>query len=945
MKKILIIAGLLLSWATVQAQGIGSAQDLMNFINAWNNGEDILQWCDADTTVCLTADIDLAKAKKMPQIKDFSRRFDGRGFRIRNWKAKRGLFLLVTSTGVVENLTIDASCSLKAVGKGEELHVGFIADNNEGIIQNCTNYGNVTHICKYAIAPSWVGGLVGHNKRAIYRCRNYGSVYSDTAGEPIQKVLIAIGGICGGTPGRVPPCATVSRCENEGKVTARTGLKSLFIGGVAGYPGRATVKFCTNKGEVVADIGKDVNGGAKGLAQVGGIVGQTKADISRCENFGTVTSKGACSANIGGIVGMPHEALVIADCLNYGVVKATGDLPSQTGGIAGNIGRPVHLHGCINYGEIIFDGVSSSGRSTSGGIVGNVYVTNNSTAGAYVRSCINYGKVYAASGGNNYGVTNRKAIHAGGVVGCMVSREDVRASVMDCANYGSVKADGGRTGRICGACVNVTMAGGNEPSDWAKALETPVDGNNVVGSVKTSAGEPWVGLVVTDGLQCVKTDENGCFAMNSNLETSGFVYLSIPADAAIPVKNGIPQTYKRIPRHVKAVEVQFVLDRQPVADDYTVLMIADPQVKTFGVDGSMEAWHDSVAPDAEAFRASRNEPVYCVNLGDLVYNLMAAYDDYLDGAAQIKCPTFNVIGNHDYDQGTMFETEQGNVFYESYVGPTHYSFDLGNFHYLVFNDIIYDRKSPTGRYYYGLDERTLAWVKADLANVPKDKVLITCSHHNPFKTPSDSPYGSHNAFSLNYKEYLSLFSQYKAVYAWNGHNHTNFYYNYDGKDTSLGAPNIQCISVARCTGALRLNRELAAKGEPQGYMVMEVRGDSLSWYYKGVGTGKEIQMRGYSPEKTGDATVKVNIWNWSEGWSTPEWYENGVKVADMALTKGFDPAYQEIYNTVTNKTTRKYCKPSEKACIFAVTPTSGVRSGEIRVTDLFGNVYTETVTW
>ena len=43
MKKILIIAGLLLSWATVQAQGIGSAQDLMNFINAWNNGEDILQ--------------------------------------------------------------------------------------------------------------------------------------------------------------------------------------------------------------------------------------------------------------------------------------------------------------------------------------------------------------------------------------------------------------------------------------------------------------------------------------------------------------------------------------------------------------------------------------------------------------------------------------------------------------------------------------------------------------------------------------------------------------------------------------------------------------------------------------------------------------------------------------------------------------------------------------
>ena len=98
---------------------------------------------------------------------------------------------------------------------------------------------------------------------------------------------------------------------------------------------------------------------------------------------------------------------------------------------------------------------------------------------------------------------------------------------------------------------------------------------------------------------------------------------------------------------------------------------------------------------------------------------------------------------------------------------------------------------------------------------------MTCSHHNPFKTPNKSPNGSHNAYSLNYKEYLSVFSQYKAVYAWNGHNHENFYYNYKGKTTRHGAPNIQCISVARATGALRFNREIAAKGEPQGYMVME----------------------------------------------------------------------------------------------------------------------------
>lgn len=944
MKRIILIVVALCACTVAYAQGIGTAKDLQAFIEAYNNAQSIIQWCDADTTVCLTADIDMAKVKNLPQINSFSGRFDGKGFRLRNWKATKGLFMNVASDGVVQNLVIDASCSLKAAGRGDELHVGFIADNNEGIIRDCANYGKVTHTCSYALAPTWIGGLVGHNKMIIYRCSNYGTVTSDTSGEYKENVLVAVGGICGGTPGKVPSGATVSRCVNEGEVSVVSSLMSMFVAGVAGYPGRATVKSCTNKGKVTVDIRESEDGKVNGVARAGGIAGQTKGDIARCENFGDITSLGACSANIGGIVGMPHESLVIADCLNYGTVKSMGDNPSQTGGIAGNVGRPVHIHSCMNYGEIIFDGVSPHMRSAAGGIVGNVYVTKTAMAGAYVRSCINYGQVTTGSGGNKYDSNNRNAIHAAGVVGYMEGREDLRSCVIDCANYGAINAKGGRTGNICGSAVSTTT-GGAAPSDWAKTLEVPAADGNVVGTVLTSAGEPWEGILVTDGLQYVKTDANGRFAMTTDLEASNFVYLSIPADATFPLRNGIPQTYKRIPRHVAAVQADFILDRQPVAENYTVMMIADPQVRTFDVDGSMEAWHDVVAPDVDAFRASCAEPVYCINLGDLVYNQMAAWDDYMDGSAKIKCPTFNVIGNHDYDQGTMFETEQGNVFYESYVGPTHYSFDLGNFHYMVFNDIIYDRKSPTGKYYYGLDERTLSWVKADLANVPKDKVIITCSHHNPFKTPNTSPNGSHNAYSLNYKEYLSIFSQYKAVYAWNGHNHENFYYNYAGKKTKHGAPNIQCISVARCTGSLRLNREIAAMGEPQGYMVMEVRGDSLSWYYKGVGTGKETQMRGYSPEKTGDATVKVNIWNWSEGWSTPEWYENGVKVSDMAFTPGIDPAYLEIFNTVTNKTTRKYCTPADKAYLFTVTPTPGIRSGEVRVTDLFGNVYTETIAW
>ena len=374
-------------------------------------------------------------------------------------------------------------------------------------------------------------------------------------------------------------------------------------------------------------------------------------------------------------------------------------------------------------------------------------------------------------------------------------------------------------------------------------------------------------------------------------------------------------------------------------------MIADPQVRPYGVDNSMEAWATTVSTDAEAFRASCKGDVYSINLGDLVYNEMYAWDDYMDIAAKVKCPTFNVIGNHDYDQFTLFETEQGNIFYESYVGPDHYSFDIGDIHYIVLNTILYDRPTVNDKYHYGLDDRQLAWVEADLSFVPKEKVVMTCSHHNPFKTPNTSPHGSHNVYSLHYADYLALFTPYKAVYAWNGHNHQNFYYNYAGKDTPHGSPNIQCISVARATGALRFNRPIAAFGEPQGYMVMNVHGSDVDWYYKGVGHGKDYQMRVYAPKTTGDGTVKVTIWNWSEGWSTPAWYENGVKVADMAFTPGVDPAYYALFQTYDNQTNRKYCTPATTALIFSATPSPGSKGGEVRVTDLFGNSYSETIEW
>ena len=944
MKKTVSILILLASCLLAHAGGIGSAKDLQAFIEACNKGQDIVAWCNADSVVVLTADIDLSKTRKMPQVASFSGQFDGQGFCLKGWKTTAGLFHLLTADAVVRNLVIDASCSMNVDSKAAEVRAGFIADTNEGMIIDCVNRGSIKQYSSFSVGPVYIGGIAGYNHYAIYRCSNEGKISADASGDNKETVYLAIGGIAGGNAGKPAVGCTIARCSNNGEVSMVSNLTSVFLGGIVGLPGRGTVKYCVNNGKVVGDIRATEEGKTNGVVRAGGIVGQTKADIIRSDNFGWVRAEGECGGNVGGIVGMPHAALVIADCRNYGKVEGLGEQSSNVGGIAGTIGRPVRVRRCENWGEVRFDGVSSRKRATAGGIVGNIYVVESATEGTYVRECVNHGSVYAGAGGNKYDSNNRNAIHAAGIVAYAEGRNDLRAFVTDCSSDGSVTCASGRKGPICASAVAIAT-GGSMPQDYAEIVKRTPGGPNISGTVRTTDGKPLEGIYVTDGRQYVKTAADGSYSMTSDLGEARFVYLSLPADVEIPLRNGAPAFFRRIPRFAEAVKADFELTPREPVKDYTVMMIADPQVRPYGVDGSIEAWADVVAPDAEAFRASCSGEVYSINLGDLVYNYMYAWDDYMDVAAKIHCPTFNVIGNHDYDQGNLFETEQGNVYFETYVGPEHYSFDLGDIHFIVLNTILYDRENSKVSYHYGLDDRQLAWLKADLERVPKDKVIMTCSHHNPFKTPNKSPHGSHNAYSLHYLDYLELVKPYKEVYAWNGHNHENFYYNYEGKKTSHGSPNIQCISVARATGALRFNAYLGAKGEPQGYMVMNVAGDSVNWYYKSVGKGKEMQMRVYDPSRSPDGSVLVNIWNWSEGWSMPQWYENGTLAGEMEYAPGTDPDYVDMFATIENKTTRKYCQPSTEAIMFKIRPTQGVTSGEVRVTDLFGNIYTQSIAW
>ena len=948
MKRTFALILLLLSVTALKAGDIGSAKDLEAFIKAYNECGDLSPWMSADSTFRFSADIDLSKVKKLPQIKAFAGVLDGCGHSIKGWKAQGGLIAEILPEAKVSGIVIDKSCSMKVTSKAGTFSAGFIADLNNGIVSDCDNYGTVQHKCSYAQSHLYIGGIVGINRFCVLRCRNFGRVESESAGgdsASTKEIVCAVGGVVGGCPGKILAGATIVWCSNEGEVVQYGDFAIDAVGGLVGICGGATIKLCTNKGTVSSVASLNSINSSAGVAKVGGIVGQTKSDIMCCDNFGTVSSSGVATSNIGGIVGMPHAALVIGDCVNYGKVHSSNEGPCFTGGIAGVVGRPVHFRRCTNAGEVIFDGVSPRERSATGGILGQSYVTKRYDTATYIRCCTNTGKVRSESGGNNYGNSDN-AIHTGGIAGFMNTREDVLSYVYECANSGNVTSATGRRSNMC-ACANNVTTGGSYNDDCALSVEPLPGGVNVYGRVLASDGKPIAGVVVTDGRQCVETAADGSYEMKSDLDEARFVYISIPAAYQVPVYRSLPQFFRRIGRGEKAVCANFTLEpRTTVSDEYTLLMVGDPQVRPLKYgDNSMETWGGDVAPDIEAYRASCKGDVYSINLGDLVYNYMYAYDDYLDKAAQINCPVFNVIGNHDYDQQTLFDGHLGQLYFETYVGPEHYSFTIGGIHFVVVNTILYDRKKAGTKYRYGLDDRTMAWLENDLRSVPKDMTIMTCAHANMFKNPNSSPNGSHGVYFQHYEDYRALISSFKHVYSWSGHYHQNYYYNYEGKRTRHGAPNIESVSVSRCTGALRFNRPIASDGTPQGYMVATVKGGKMEWVYKSVGHDLSYQIKIYAPGRCGDKLVRALVWNHSEGWSAPEWWENGVKVADMEYVGGTDPDYKDLWDAFTNKRDRKYCKPSEKSNIFAVTPTEGSRGGEVRVRDQFGNEYKQVIEW
>ena len=430
----------------------------------------------------------------------------------------------------------------------------------------------------------------------------------------------------------------------------------------------------------------------------------------------------------------------------------------------------------------------------------------------------------------------------------------------------------------------------------------------VFGYIKDSAGNPLANIPVSDGFKVVTTNEEGFYQMASNPEAY-YIFYTSPAEYEIPInENGQPCFFKLYSHFHSRYDFTLTPLAGGKESRFILFGLADPQVSS---DAGYTRFINEAVPKFKAHADSYSENCYGLVLGDII--TMSSNTDktnYMyqmrNGFKRDRCgmPIFYVMGNHDHNYHNATEpltvdwrnsttNLKAQRLYEKVFGPANFSFNRGDAHIISLRDIIFTTATTPGSYEKGFTDEQVAWLEADLANVPKDKLIVVGIHIQIF-----------NGDGQNVQKVLGILNQYDNVHILSGHWHRNRNYEHSAEGsphTHIYEHNISAV----CGGWWSSN--IAGDGAPNGYKVFEIEGNKMAnWYFQGYPDGmddRNYQMRLYRgngitgaaiPEGDENANgtkgfykfnfaedvILANIFGCDTKW-TVEIYENGTKTGTM----------------------------------------------------------------
>ena len=422
------------------------------------------------------------------------------------------------------------------------------------------------------------------------------------------------------------------------------------------------------------------------------------------------------------------------------------------------------------------------------------------------------------------------------------------------------------------------------------------------------------GVVVSDGYSVVATDSKGQYEITPNADARA-VFVSTPAGYEFNHDKCIARHYSLLKKND---ETKIDFELTPLGKDdneHQFLIWADPQVKN---DSDVEKMMSESASDVKKLVAAAGSGtlMHGITVGDIVWDEHKYYPDYDKAVKKMGIPFFQCLGNHDMDYNKGGD-ETSDVTFQQNYGPTYYSFNRGQLHYVVMDNVRYLGKD---RNYDGFfQQNQLDWLQKNLSFVPKDKLIILSVH-----IPVHS--GTKN------KEALYSLLEGRNVHIMSGHTH----YHVNAIKDNIYEHNHGTVCGAWWTGPI------CGDGTPCGYGVYKAKGKKLSWHYQSTGEDKDHQFSIHANDYNDkEKQIQVNIWNYDPAWKTEYWID-GKSKGPLEQFEGFDPlAYATLLGPELPKP-RGFAEPRKTDHLFKAIVPSKAKKVKIVVTDRFGKKFTAT---
>lgn len=510
----------------------------------------------------------------------------------------------------------------------------------------------------------------------------------------------------------------------------------------------------------------------------------------------------------------------------------------------------------------------------------------------------------------------------------------------------------------------------------------PSAGTTVFGLVSSEEG-PVANVVVSDGTEVTVTDDKGIYELKS-AKKWGYVFISVPSGYEVAAEGVFPQFYQTLKGAADVVEQKdFKLTKVDGQDRYKLFLLGDMHLANRTNDA---AQFTQFTTDLNAYMAQHSgQKMYALTLGDMTWDLywyknnyaLPQYRETIN--RQVKnLQIYHTMGNHDNDFMTTSDYDAA-VKYVDCIGPTFYSFNIGQVHYVVMDNIdcsAYDG-TDSRNYVKKLSNEQLKWLAKDLAYVDKSTPLIVAMHAQIYKPTSTGFAFDHDHDSANTEALLAALDGYEVHFV-TGHTHK--VYNITPDDDVVKGRDIhEHNSGAICaswwwSGNLTPGVHVSIDGAPGGYAIWDIDGTDFAWLYKSTGWPEEYQFRSYDlnnvsfsmddvpnipsnvliqlaykkyvnayPENS-DNEVLIKIWNWNSNWElsvvdergktleyTPVWAYDPLHIAALSVPRFNNSGITSTPSFVTESATNFFKVKADDADVDLT----------ITVKDEFGHTWTE----